>query len=88
MNRPLRRGPVKTTVYLPEELKTRLEAESTASGVKEAELIRQGIAMLLDASARPKKARALPVFTSDKPKTAEHMDDAIYAHVKERAGRR
>jgi Arc/MetJ-type ribon-helix-helix transcriptional regulator len=84
----LRRNTVKTTVYLPEELKAQLEAESAASGVKEAELIRRGIAMLLETSRRPKKKQPLPVFSSERPKTAEQMDDAIYAHVKDRAARR
>jgi len=84
----LRKHAVKTTVYLPEELKAGLEAESAASGIKEAELIRRGIAMLLEQSHRPKKKRQLPVFSGDKPKTAEQMDDAIYAHVKDRAARR
>lgn len=88
MSRPLRRQSVKTTVYLPEDLKTRLEAESAASGIKEAELIRQGIAMLLDASDRPKEARPLPVFSSGRAKTPEQLDDSIYAHVKDRAARR
>ncbi|MFJ2032453.1 ribbon-helix-helix protein, CopG family [Streptosporangium sp. NPDC087985] len=79
---------LKTTVYLPEELEVRLDAEAAATGISKAELIRQGIAMLLDASARPKKARALPVFDSGRPLTAEAMDDSLYEHIKERAARR
>lgn len=66
----------------------RLEAESAASGVKEAELIREGIAMLLDASDRPKKARPLPVFSSGRPMSPEQLDDSVYEHVKDRAARR
>ncbi|MBV9023498.1 MAG: ribbon-helix-helix protein, CopG family [Streptomycetaceae bacterium] len=79
---------IKTTVYLPEELELRLDAESAARGVSKADLIRQGIAMLLDSSTRPKKSRALPVFNSGRPMNAEDMDDEIYAHIKERSGRR
>lgn len=81
-------GMVKTTVYLPEELEVRLDAEAAATGVSKAELIRRGIAMLLDNSARPSQARALPVFNSGRPLTAEAMDDRIYEHIKERVARR
>jgi hypothetical protein len=81
-------GMVKTTVYLPEDLEVRLEAESTASGVSKAELIRRGIAMLLESSRRPKQARPLPVFTSGRALTAEQMDDEVYRQIKERAARR
>lgn len=79
---------IKTTVYLPEELEVRLDAEASATGVSKAELIRQGIAMLLDSSTRPKKSRALPVFNSGRPLTADAMDDELYEHIKERAARR
>jgi len=57
-------GMNKTTVYLPEELEVRWDAEAAATGVSKAELIRRGIAMLLDASSRPKPDISLPVFRS------------------------
>ncbi len=79
---------VKTTVYLPEDLEIRLEAESTASGVSKAELIRRGIAMLLNASARPDRAQPLPTFTSGRPLTPEEMDEDIYRHIRDQARRR
>ncbi|MEU9830533.1 ribbon-helix-helix domain-containing protein [Streptosporangium sp. NPDC048047] len=79
---------LKTTVYLPEELETRLEAEAAATGVSKAELIRRGIAMLLDGSTRPRHTRALPVFDSGRAMTAEAMDDEIHEHIRERAARR
>ena len=86
---PLRRNQVKTTVYLPDELVTRLEAESMATGVSKAELIRRGVTMLLDASTRPREARPLPVFRGNgQVMDAEQMDAAIYEHIKERAARR
>lgn len=66
----------------------RLDAEAAATGVSKAELIRRGIAMLLENSARPRQSRALPVFNSGRPLTAEAMDDAVYEHIKERATRR
>ncbi|MBL1289369.1 ribbon-helix-helix domain-containing protein [Streptomyces sp. For3] len=79
---------IKTTVYLPEELEARLDAESSATGVSKAELIRRGIAMVLDDAERPKRSRKLPVFDSGRPLTPEAMDDAVYEHIKERAARR
>lgn len=79
---------IKTTVYLPEELEVRLDAEAAATGVPKAELIRRGIAMLLDDSARPRRNRTLPVFRSGRPLDADGMDDAIHEHIKERAARR
>lgn len=79
---------IKTTVYLPEDLEVRLDAEAAATGVSKAELIRRGIAMLLEQSARPRQSRALPVFDSGRALTAEAMDDALYQHIKERAARR
>jgi len=78
----------KTTVYLPDELEVRLDAESMATGISKAELIRRGIAMLLDSSARPRRASPLPVFHSGRSSDAGEMDDDIYEHIKERAARR
>lgn len=78
----------KTTVYLPDELEVRLDAEAAATGVSKAELIRRGIAMLLDTSARPKQSQPLPVFRSGRPRDADEMDHDIYEHIRERAARR
>ncbi len=79
---------IKTTVYLPDELEVRLDAEAAATGISKAELIRRGIAMLLDASTRPKQGRPLPVFHSGRPRDADEMDRDIYEHIRERAARR
>lgn len=78
----------KTTVYLPEDLEVRLDAEAAASGVSKAELIRRGIAMLLDSSPRPQKSGPLPVFNSGRSLSSADMDDEVYEHIKERAARR
>jgi hypothetical protein len=77
----------KTTVYLPEELDMRLNAAAAASGTSKAELIRRGIAMMLNTSSPPKRY-PLPVFRSGRMRDAEQMDDEIYAHIKERSARR
>jgi len=79
---------IKTTVYLPEDLETRLDAEAAATGVSKAELIRRGIAMVLEASTRPKRIAPLPVFDSGRELSAAAMNDAVYEHIKERAARR
>ncbi|MET9590745.1 hypothetical protein ABZY45_07220 [Streptomyces sp. NPDC006516] len=55
---------------------------------EQTELIRRGIAMILDEAERPKRRRELPVFDSGRPLTPEAMDDAVYAHIKDRAARR
>lgn len=78
----------KTTVYLPAELEVRLDAEATATGVSKAELIRRSIAMFLGSSARPKRSRPLPVFSSGQPQSAAEMDAAISERISERASRR
>lgn len=81
-------GMVKTTVYLPEELDLRLEAEATSTGMSKAELIRRGIGMLLDRSQRPKQSHPLPVFDSRHQLTVDDMDRLVYERVQERAARR
>jgi Arc/MetJ-type ribon-helix-helix transcriptional regulator len=81
-------GMVKTTVYIPDELENRLDAEAVATGVSKAELIRRGIAMLLAASDRPKNDAPLPVFHSGRSRNAGEMDDAIYDHIKQQSARR
>ncbi|WP_051162762.1 CopG family transcriptional regulator [Nocardia brevicatena] len=78
----------KATVYLPEELEARLDAEAAATGVSKAELIRRGVTMLLDASTRPKSDTSLPVFRSGRSRTADEMDDDIHAHLEQQAARR
>ncbi|MFD4357120.1 CopG family transcriptional regulator [Nocardia sp. NPDC058518] len=79
---------IKTTVYLPDALEVRLDAEAQATGVSKAELIRRGIAMLLDASDRPKSDAPLPVFRSGRTRSVDEMDDDVYAHIKQQAARR
>ncbi|MBT3076410.1 MULTISPECIES: CopG family transcriptional regulator [Streptomyces] len=78
----------KTTVYLPEELEARLNAEAAAGGVSKAELIRRGIALLLEQAQGPKRSREVPVFDSGRSRTPDEMDDSVYEHIKERAVRR
>lgn len=81
-------GMIKTTVYLPDDLEVRLDAEAAATGVSKAELIRRGIAMLLDASDRPRDSAPLPVFRSGRSRDFDEMRDDIYRQIKQRSARR
>ena len=78
----------KTTVYLPEELEVRLDAEASATGVSKAELIRRSIAMLLDSSDRPRNDAPLPTFRSGRSRTTDDMREDIYQQIKQRSERR
>ncbi|OKJ21103.1 CopG family transcriptional regulator [Streptomyces sp. CB00316] len=66
----------------------RLDAESAATGISKAELIRRSIALLLDHAERPKRSRELPVFDSGRSLTPDEMNESVYEHIKERAARR
>ncbi|WP_280268418.1 CopG family transcriptional regulator [Nocardia wallacei] len=79
---------VKTTVYIPDELEVRLDAEAAATGTSKAELIRRGIAMLLDASDRPRNDEPLPVFHSGRSRSADEMREDVYKQIKRRSARR
>ncbi len=68
-------GMVKTTVYLPEDLKRRLANAAAARGVSEAELIRRGIEYVLPPE-QPPKPRA-PLFASGDGTLAERVDDLL-----------
>lgn len=78
---------IKTTVYLPEELDVRLEAESASSGVSKAELIRRGVALVLEKSGA-RQPPPLPTFNSGRRLTVEDMDRLTQDRIQERAARR
>jgi hypothetical protein len=66
---------VRTTVYLPEELKEELARAASSSGRSEAELIREGVRTVVEANrtARPR----IPLFTSDDGSIAERAADYL-----------
>jgi len=68
-------GMVRTTVYLPEDLKAELERTATATGRSEAELIRDGVRAVLDAN-KPGSPR-VPLFRSGIPDLAERADELL-----------
>jgi predicted transcriptional regulator len=64
-------GVKRTTVYLPDELKTALEQTARVTGRSEAELIREGIRRVTDERRAP-EPRAL--FSSGIADLAENVD--------------
>lgn len=64
----------KTTVYLPAELKEALRRAAMATGRSEAELIREGVAVVTaGAGAEPR----LPLFDSGQPDLAGRTDELL-----------
>lgn len=68
-------GMVKTTVYLPDDLKLALERMARETGRSEADLIREGIRLAVD--RRPPPSPTIGIFVSDDPHFAEHADDHL-----------
>lgn len=66
---------VKTTVYLPEALKRRLEHVARAQGRSEAEVIRTALAEFTAAQERPRPK--LPLFSSLGEPIAERVDELL-----------
>lgn len=64
----------KTTVYLPDELKTALE-RAAAQGRSEADLIREAILRLTQEMEQPKPR--LPLFSGGDPTLAERFDEEL-----------
>lgn len=68
-------GMRKTTVYLPDHLKGRLERVAADSGRSEADLIREGVE-LVSGQAGGTEPR-LPLFESGKPDLAERAEEHL-----------
>ena len=66
----------RTTVYLPEDLKARLERRAHLQGVTEAEVIRTALAKELAESDRPPVVPLFAVGWGD-PTLAERVDEAL-----------
>ena len=67
-------GMEKTTVYLPVELKTALRRTAKARRTSEAQLIREGVALVTaDAHRSPR----LPLFASGQAGLATNIDEAL-----------
>lgn len=68
-------GMEKTTVYLPQSLKAALERTAEAEQRSEAELIREGVALVVERHAV--REPTLPLFESRQPDLSEHVDEAL-----------
>jgi hypothetical protein len=67
-------GVKRTTIYLPEDLKSSLARAAHEAGRTEADLIREGVERLLQSRhAQPR----LPLFTSGRPDLAEKVDQLL-----------
>jgi plasmid stability protein len=65
----------KTTVYLPEDLKSALGRVAAQKGRSEAELIREAIRDLVRDSEPPRPR--LPLFSSDDPTLARRFEEEL-----------
>jgi hypothetical protein len=68
-------GMRKTTVYLPEGLKTQLARAATESGRSEADLIREGVELVSGQFGEPEPR--LPLFASGDPDLAERVGEHL-----------
>jgi hypothetical protein len=67
-------GVKRTTIYLPDNLKSTLARAAQDEGRSEADLIREGLERLLE--ARQPEPR-LPLFSSGKPDLAEKAEELL-----------
>jgi len=68
-------GVVKTTVYLPEDLKAALERLSGETGRSEADLIREGIRLAIERQQPP--SPTIGIMVSDDPLFARYADERL-----------
>jgi hypothetical protein len=66
---------VKTTVYIPEQVKRRLSKLALQQGRSEAQLIREALERLVDEAPRPRPT--LPLFSSGDPTLAARFDELM-----------
>ncbi len=65
----------KTTIYLPEDLKTSLGRIAKERNLSEAALIREAVRELVNGAERPRPR--LPLFSSGDPTWAERVDEEL-----------
>jgi hypothetical protein len=68
-------GVKKTTVYLPDELKEALKRAAAESGQSEADLIREGIANVVELRLTPKPR--IPLWSSGDGTLARRVDEIL-----------
>jgi hypothetical protein len=65
----------KTTVYLPEELKARLARAAEASRRSEADLIREGVEIVVERASRP--LPSFGIFASGDGTLSQRVDELL-----------
>ena len=68
-------GVIKTTLYLPDDLKAALERAARETGRSEAELMRQGIRLAI--AQREPPTPTIGLLVSDDPEFAERVDEHL-----------
>lgn len=68
---------VKTSVYLSEAQAERLKEAARLLGKSEAEIIRNGIDLVLLRAPLPPRTRPMPTFASGDPSFAERADELL-----------
>jgi len=70
-------GVKRTTIYLPDDLKTQLERVARAEGRTEADVIREALAAALSARVAPKPNLPLVAPRGISSNVAERVDEAL-----------
>jgi hypothetical protein len=69
-------GVRKTTVYIPDDLKVKIERAAAQQGRTVAELVREALRTLVERAAPPRPR--LPLFESGKSDLADRVDEALH----------
>ncbi|MFT4009958.1 MAG: CopG family transcriptional regulator [Nocardioidaceae bacterium] len=70
---------VRTTIYLPDDLKAALEARAEADGRTEADIIREALAEKLRGSGKTARQMRFGLFDSGSSTTSTEVDDVLTA---------
>lgn len=70
---------VRTTIYLPDDLKAALEARAEADGRTESEIIREALAEKLNGLGRTARQMQFGLFDSGTSSTSTDVDDVLAA---------
>lgn len=68
---------VRTTIYLPDEMKRDLAARARAEGRTESDIIRDSLARVLRGHGRTIKDLRFGMFDSGRSDTSERVDDVL-----------
>lgn len=70
-------GMVRTTIYLPEDLKAALEARAAADGRTESDIIREALAEKLHSRGKTARHMRFGLFDSGTSTTSTDVDDIL-----------